>query len=164
MICGVSLPPLTGTLVPGWRPPLGILILEDGATHVLDRDVRLGETAGSGTLTAACRDDIPAASALAEIQLAGWQPVVSSELHRICVALPGGGHVQVAPGASARLVPGAEFTVGRHRIRYESPYEPADLDLVARPSQTAVPARPVPPAAPERSAGSGPPTQRQRAG
>src|SRR5207248_1421106 len=68
-------------------------------------------------------------SALAEIRLAGWQPVVSSERFRIAVALPGGGGLQVAPGAPVRLMPGAEFTVGRHRIRYESPYEPAGLDL-----------------------------------
>jgi hypothetical protein len=118
MVCGVSLLPLTGTLGPGRRPPLGILIFEDGATHVLERDVSLFRAEGS-----------EAGSALAEIRLAGWQPAVSSDFCSISVALPGGRQVRVPPGAPAELVPGAEFTVGKHRVRYESPYVPADEDL-----------------------------------
>ena len=140
MTCGVSLLPLTGTLGPGRRPPLGILILEDGATHVLDRDVRLFQAKGSERLTAGRRDEVPAESVLAEIRLAGWQPVVSSDFYPIAVTLPGGGHVRVPPGAPTELMPGAEVTVGRHRIRYESPYEPTGLDLpTPRPRIRAVP-------------------------
>jgi hypothetical protein len=129
MICGRLLPSLTGTRGHGRRPPLGILIFEDGATHVVDSDVRLAHAEGPGYLTAGRRDEIPAASALAELRLAGWQPVVSSEFHRIAIALPGGGYLHVAPGVPARLMPGAEFTVATRRIRYESPYQPAELDL-----------------------------------
>ncbi|MCO5998051.1 hypothetical protein [Actinoallomurus rhizosphaericola] len=126
MICGGPLPQLNGTRVLGRRPPLGVLILDDGVTHVLDGDVRLAEADGPGPLTAGHRDEIPAASALADIRLAGWQPFVSSELHPIALALPGGGDLHIAPGASARLMPGTEFTVAARRIRYESPYQPVE--------------------------------------
>jgi hypothetical protein len=140
MICGKPLPRLNGTRVLGRRPPLGVLIFDDGATHVLDSDVRLAEADGPGTLTAGRRDEIPAASALADIRLAGWQPFVSSEFHRIALALPGGGDLYIAPGASARLIPGAEFTVATRRIRYESPYQPAEPDPAAPgPRTEAVP-------------------------
>jgi hypothetical protein len=133
MICGGPLLPLAGTLGPGRRPPVGILIFGDGTTHVLDHDLRLAQAGGTGELTAARSTDLPAASALAEIRLAGWQPIVSSEFHGIAIALPGGGHLHLAPGVPGPLMPGAELTVGRHWIRYESPYQPADADL-ARPA------------------------------
>jgi hypothetical protein len=124
MICGVSLLPLTGTLVLGPRPPLGVLIFSDGTRYVVERDLRLAQEE-SGNLTVGCRDEIPAATALAEIRLAGWQPVVSSALYSIDVALPDGGSLRVAPGAVlATLKPGTEFMIGTHRIRYESPYQP----------------------------------------
>jgi hypothetical protein len=84
----------------------------------------------SGSLTVGHRDEIPAATALAEIRLAGWQLVVSSELYRIDAALPGGARLHVAPGAVlAALRPGTELTIGKHRIRYESPYQPTGLEL-----------------------------------
>jgi hypothetical protein len=129
MLCGLSLP-LTGMLGPGRRPPLGVLILADGARHVVDHDLRLARVEGPGELIVGDRDEIPAAAAAAEIRLAGWQAVVSSELFRIEVDLPGGGHLHVVPGAVlAELRPGTEFTVGKHRIRYESPYQPTSLEI-----------------------------------
>lgn len=131
MLCGMSLP-LTGALGPGRRPPLGVLILADGARHVVDHDLRLVQVEGPEGLIVGDRDQIPAAAAAAEIRLAGWRAVVSSELYRIEVDLPDGGHLRVAPDAMpAVLRPGAEFTVGKHRVRYESPYQPASLDASA---------------------------------
>jgi hypothetical protein len=141
LICGVSLLPTTGRLGPGRRPPLGVLILEDGTRHVVNSDLRLAQAEESGSLTVGRRDEMPAATAMAEIRLAGWQIVVSSESYRIDVTLPGDGHLHVAPGSVlAALRPGAEFTIGKHRIRYESPYQPADLELPAHDPQS----RPVP--------------------
>ena len=129
MVCGVSLLPLTGPLGPGRRPPLGVLILDDGTRYVIDHDLRLAQAEESRRLTVGPHDEIPAATALAEVRLAGWQPVVSSELYRIDVTLPGGAHLQVAPGAVlAALRPGTEFTIGEHRMRYESPYQPTGLE------------------------------------
>ena len=128
MTCGISLIPLADKLGLGQRPPLGILILEDGTTHVLDREIRLTQPEGSPDLVAGPADEIPIASALAEIRLNGWQPEVSSDNSRIVLTLPGGGQRQIIPGGSAPLVPGAEFTIGRHQVRYESPYS-ADLHL-----------------------------------
>lgn len=136
MLCGVSLP-LTGALGPGRRPPLGVLILADGARHIVDHDLRLVQVEGPEGLIVGDRDQIPAAAAAAEIRLAGWQAVVSSELYRIEVDLPDGGHLRVAPGAVlAVLRPGAEFTVGKHRVRYESPYQPTSLDAPAYGPET----------------------------
>jgi hypothetical protein len=131
LICGRPLLRLTGTRRHGQRPPLGILIFDDGATHVLDGDVRLARAEGSGSVRPGRRDEIPAESALADIRLAGWQPVVSSELRPITMALPRGEQLDVTPGAPAPLLPGAEFTVAGHRIRYESPYQPTDPELTA---------------------------------
>jgi hypothetical protein len=133
MVCGRVLLPLAGRHGQGRRPPLGTLIFEDGTTHVLDGDVRLARASGPGNLIASPRDQLPAASTVADVRLSGWQPVISSESHRIAIALPGGGSLQIAPGMSAWLAPGAEFTIVSHRIRYESPYQPADADL-ARPT------------------------------
>jgi hypothetical protein len=128
MTCGVSLVPLADRLGLGQRPPLGILILEDGTTHVLDHEIRLTVPEGSTNLVAVPVDEIPAVSALAEIHVTGWQPAVSSDASRIVLALPNGSQQLVTPGESAPLVPGVEFTIGRHQIRYESPYS-ADLHV-----------------------------------
>jgi hypothetical protein len=141
MVCGRPLLPLNGTRVLGRRPPLGILVFDDGTTHVLDSDVRLARAEGTGNLTAGRREEVPDGSALADIRLAEWQPVVSSEFHPIAIELPGGGHLQVAPRVPALLVPGAELTVATGRVRYDSPYQPAELDpAVPGPVAQAVPA------------------------
>ncbi|TDB96427.1 hypothetical protein [Actinomadura sp. 7K534] len=124
--CGRPLQQPNGTRILGRRPPLGVLIFDDGTMHVLDGEVRLGLVEETGALTAGHREEIPAASALADVRTSGWRTGVSSEVHRIALELPGGGHADVAPGEVAWLVPGAEFTIGPYRIRYESPYQPPD--------------------------------------
>lgn len=169
MICGGPQPRSNGTRALGRRPPVGILIFDDGTTHVLDGDVRLApsegptraegpaQAEGPDTLTTGRFDEVDAASALAEIRLAGWQPAVSSDLHPIDLALPDGEQLRVVPGESARLSPGAEFTIATHRIRYESPYHSADPDpdpAAHDPRTTAMPeddaAAPMTAAASER--------------
>ncbi|WP_433334831.1 hypothetical protein [Spirillospora sp. CA-294931] len=141
MVCGRPLSQLNGTRALGRRPPVGILIFDDGATHVLDGDIRLALVEGQRTVTVGRDDEIPAASALADIRLDGWHPAVSSESHPIVVSTADGEDgLRVEPGASVRLTPGAEFTVATHWVRYESPYPPAEPDLAARgPRAEAVP-------------------------
>lgn len=128
MTCGVSLMSLADRVGLGQRPPLGILIFEDGTTHVLNGEVRLTQPEGSTNLVVGSVDEIPAASALAEIHMDGWQPEISSDNSHLVLTVPGGGQQRVAPGGWAPLGPGVEFTVGGHQVRYESPYS-ADLHL-----------------------------------
>jgi FHA domain len=40
--CGISMVQQTHNLVEGPRPPLGVLVLDDGSTYVVDRDIVIG--------------------------------------------------------------------------------------------------------------------------
>jgi hypothetical protein len=45
--CGISMVQQTHNLVQGPRPPLGVLVLDDGSTYVVDRDIVIGREPGS---------------------------------------------------------------------------------------------------------------------
>ena len=44
--CGISMVQQTHNLVEGPRPPLGVLVLDDGSTYVVDRDIVIGREPG----------------------------------------------------------------------------------------------------------------------
>jgi hypothetical protein len=45
--CGISMVQQTHNLVEGPRPPLGVLVLDDGSTYVVDRDIVIGREPGT---------------------------------------------------------------------------------------------------------------------
>ncbi len=51
--CGISMVQQTHNLVEGPRPPLGVLVLDDGSTYVVDRDVVIGREPGADEHTRA---------------------------------------------------------------------------------------------------------------
>jgi hypothetical protein len=122
MICGDQLRPLGAEHVRGVRPPVGVLILDDGTTHVLDHDLLVERSATPGTVTFKQLGKRSPARGLASIRLVGWTPVVCGAEVAAAVTLPGGCEVPAARGVPVPLVPGAELRLGGQRIRFESPY------------------------------------------
>lgn len=123
LVCGSALAPLPDTTL-GERPPLGILVLPDGATQVLDGDLRVVTYEDSGPLVFVPWGSRPDQPSAAEIKLVDWQPVIVSQVWPISATLPDGGTVQAARNVPMPLTPGTEFVLGGRRIRYESPYQP----------------------------------------
>jgi hypothetical protein len=118
-VCGSAVLPLTGPGRAGRRPPAGVLILADGRIVVLDDDLTVtAPEAGGLEFLPACEHPLT----VAQITLAGWQPVVTSPVCTMSLFLPGGSSLRVEPNVPAPLVPGAELALGEHRIRYESPH------------------------------------------
>jgi hypothetical protein len=126
--CGAQLRVLGAERVLGIRPPTGILILDDGTTHVLDHDVVMKRSATSGAVTFDLVGKRLPAHVIATIRLLGWTPVACGAEEAVVVTLPGGYELPAAPGVPVPLLPGAELRVGGERIRFESPY-PQDRDL-----------------------------------
>ncbi|HEX5116336.1 MAG TPA: hypothetical protein VFW65_14170 [Pseudonocardiaceae bacterium] len=119
--CGAAVPPQPPVLGP--RPPLGMLITADGASHVLDGDLSVMVTDDVLSFQAN-EDDASNGPALADIRIVGWQPVASSATRPIAVLLPNGTRLGVAVNVPVPLVPGAALVVGGHVARYDSPYGP----------------------------------------
>ncbi|HEX3388631.1 MAG TPA: hypothetical protein VHT94_06310, partial [Streptosporangiaceae bacterium] len=76
VICGSAILPLARPPALGPPPPAGILVLPDGGTRVLDRDLTVTAPASSGDLGFLPLGEHP--QAVAHIRMVGWQPVVSS--------------------------------------------------------------------------------------
>ena len=129
VVCGTATVPSAPTLGP--RPPLGMLILADGSTRVLDEDLVVTEE--DGILTFRSLDEQPTEPSIAEIRLVGWQPVVSGVDRPVSVVLPGGERLPAAPNVPVPLVPGASVVLGDHTIRYDSPYaaDPKGVPMMA---------------------------------
>ena len=130
-ICGISMNQLTLVPQPGQRPPLGMLVLDDGAVFQLDRDYVIGRdpaldasvavgkarplraTDGAGTVS----------RTHARIQLDGWLVLVTDlgSTNGTRIRLPGQAADQaLTPRVPAALVPGSLIDLGGRQIRYES--------------------------------------------
>ena len=118
MTCGAAVPPQPPVL--GTRPPLGVLITEDGTTHVLDG--ALSMTLEDNGLEFRADGDESSGLVLADIRIVGWQPVVSSATGPVAVLLPNGTRLGAATNVPVPLVPGSALVVGEHVVRYDSPY------------------------------------------
>ncbi len=79
-VCGIGLLQRTRLPVQGVRPPLGYLVLDDGATYILDRDYVVGReperdelvTAGTAAPLALPSDDAQVSRCHACVLLEGW--------------------------------------------------------------------------------------------
>jgi hypothetical protein len=134
-VCGISMAQQTLTYTEGPRPPLGILLLDDGMTFRLDADYLVGREpqqdpqVGAGTvrpLRLVDNEGIISRRHL-RVALVGW------EVQLIDLKSANGTYVRHATEAAPnRLVPerpytirpGTQVSVGRRWLRYESHRNP----------------------------------------
>jgi pSer/pThr/pTyr-binding forkhead associated (FHA) protein len=121
------------TLVPrpGERPPLGVLLLDDGAVFQLDTDYVVGREPGLDSSVAGGRarplriaDDSGIVSRVhASVRLDGWRVLVTdlSSANGTKVQLPGQQEGQIlAPQVPVLLATGSQVDLGGRSFRYES--------------------------------------------
>jgi hypothetical protein len=119
----------TQALIEVVRPPLGMLILDDGMTYMLAADAVIGRdperspAAESGLVPLRVDDASGGMSrAHAEIRLMNWDVTVvdSGSTNGTRTRLPGyRDWVRLAPHQSMVLVPGAEILLGNRVLRFE---------------------------------------------
>ena len=134
-ICGISMAQLTQVTRLGPRPPLGVLLLDDGSTLSLDTDYVVGREPGVDDDVAADRARSlritgPASGVSrrhVRVRLSGWRVELvdlhsanGTFLHRPAAAEP----ERLTPGVPVVVTPGARVDVGRRWFRYESHRNP----------------------------------------
>jgi hypothetical protein len=130
-ICGISMAQLTQVTRLGPRPPLGLLLLDDGSTLRLDTDYVVGREPDIDQDVAArrarpLRVTGPASGVSrrhVRVRLTGWRVELldldsanGTFLHRPGAAEP----ERLVPGVPVAVSPGARVDVGRRWFRYES--------------------------------------------
>ncbi|GAA2714086.1 FHA domain-containing protein [Actinoplanes palleronii] len=130
-ICGISMAQLTQVSRLGPRPPLGVLLLDDGSTLRLDTDYVVGRDPDVDDDVAAQRANPmritgPASGVSrrhVRVRLEGWHVAVvdlnsanGTLLHRPGAARP----EQLTPGVPAVITPGTRIDLGPRWFRYES--------------------------------------------
>ncbi|MBA3251982.1 MAG: FHA domain-containing protein [Geodermatophilaceae bacterium] len=124
---------LTGVLVRGRRPPLGLVVLDTGSTFVLDDDYLLGRDPENdpevreGRLRPLRLDDNSGTMSRAhlEIRLQGWDVAVvdRGSANGTYVAAPGQqGWSAVVPQQPFVLGAGTQVGIGRRTFTFESPH------------------------------------------
>ena len=133
--CGISMAQQTLVKHEGPRPPLGVLLLDDGSTFRLDLDYVVGREPQtdpeviSGTvrpLRIADADGVVSRRHL-RVALLGWdvQVVDLGSANGTYLALPGDQQRhQLAPNQPVVVRPGTQITMGRRWFRYESNRNP----------------------------------------
>ncbi len=122
--CAAPIDERVGGLVAGPRPPLGRLVFDDGAAHVVDGSYLVGgrpdtdERVSAGELRPIVVDDESVAHAHAEIRVSGWDVmVVDAGSHNgTYVSGPDEGRwTPLPPRRSRRLLPGTRVRLGDGR-------------------------------------------------
>lgn len=131
-VCGIGMAQLTKTPVDGPRPPLGVLVLQDGSVCQLDSDYVLGR---EPTLDGSVADGsarplrLGTASGLvsrihARVELDGWQVFISdlNSANGTQILQPGGSSPEtLQPGIRTPLAAGAQIRLGGdYGLRYDS--------------------------------------------
>ncbi|MCX6464488.1 MAG: FHA domain-containing protein, partial [Pseudonocardiales bacterium] len=132
VLCGIRMNERTGVLVIGSRPPLGLLVFDDGATYTVDAEYLVGrmpesdERVRSGSLRSIVVEDRSGAVSRvhAEVRVDGWDVVLvdSGSRNGTYIAGPGEPAWTTLPaGQSRRLVPGTRVRLGARTFVFESP-------------------------------------------
>jgi hypothetical protein len=133
-LCGISMAQLTHVTVLGPRPPLGVLLLDDGATFRLDADYVVGREPHrdrsvargarplrvSGSASGVSRQHL-------RVTLTGWTVhiVDLGSINGTVVELPRDPHLRrLDPGVPAEIRPGTRVAFGLRWLRYESHRNP----------------------------------------
>jgi len=124
---------LTGIITQGRRPPLGLLLFDNGATFVLDHDYLIGREPESdpqvraGTLRPLLLADEGSGISRhhAEVRLHGWDVVLidRGSANGTLVALRSAPQWRaVVPGQPIGLLPGMRISMGRRTLSFETPH------------------------------------------
>lgn len=130
-VCGISMNQQTLVPRPGARPPLGVLVLDDGAVFQLDHDYVIGREPTLDASVASGRarplkvtDDSGIVSRVhAGIQLDGWRVLLSDlgSANGTRVRLPKQDlDAPLAPQVPVVLAAGSQIDLGGRMFRYES--------------------------------------------
>jgi hypothetical protein len=130
-VCGISMVHQTHNLVIGVRPPLGVIVLDDGAVFTLAGDYVLGREPDaavevtSGTATPLMLDDpeVTMSRVHAKLLLVGWevQLVDAGSANGTYVAKPGETDWTRLPSlGSVVLKPGTKVSLGGRTLLFDS--------------------------------------------
>ncbi|MFD6163263.1 FHA domain-containing protein [Nocardia sp. NPDC060256] len=129
-VCGIRMDQLTCVLTDGVRPPLGLLLLDDGTSFVLDNDCVLGrepehaEAVARGARPVRLEDLSGGMSrAHAEIRLIDWDVTVidGGSTNGTHVRQPGHQDwTRAIPGHPMKLTPGAQVQLGGRVVTFDS--------------------------------------------
>lgn len=129
-VCGIRMDQLTCVLTDGVRPPLGLLLLDDGTSFVLDNDCVLGrepehaEAVARGARPVRLEDRSGGMSrAHAEIRLIDWDVTVVDGGSTNGTHIRQPGHpdwTRAIPGHPVKLVPGAQVQLGGRVATFDS--------------------------------------------
>lgn len=133
-VCGLGMDHPGRTLTDGLRPALGILLLDDGQTLVLDGDLVLGrepehhEAVGArGARPIRIADPSGGMSrAHAEIRLRDWDVTVVDGGSTNGTHLRAAGHrewTRAVPGHPMTLAPGTQLLLGGRVLTFDSPHQ-----------------------------------------
>ncbi|MDG4789235.1 FHA domain-containing protein [Micromonospora sp. WMMD1102] len=129
--CGIAMHQLTLVTRRAPRPPLGVLLLDDGTTFRLDTDYVVGRapeadgevTAGRARALRIAGDGAGVSRRHLRVVLTGWQVRVLDlgSANGTGVRLPGDPSTDwVGAGTPVRVVPGSRVDFGSRWLRYES--------------------------------------------
>lgn len=132
-LCGIRMAEKTGVFIEGIRPPLGLLVFDNGATVSLDMDYLLGrepETdprVQSGELRPLLVVDQTGGVSRhhAEVRLEGWDVLLvdTGSANGTLVAPQGApAWSSLVPGQPVRLTPGMAVRMGSRQFAFESPH------------------------------------------
>jgi FHA domain len=127
--CGISMVQLTSRIQQGQRPPLGVLLLDDGTGFTLDMDYVLGRepvldgdvSAGVARPLRIADPDGTVSRLHLRISLIGWQVEVRDlgSANGTLLQLPGGER-RLAPHDSTVIEPGTRIGIGHRSVQYLS--------------------------------------------
>jgi len=128
--CGISMVQQTRRIQLGQRPPLGVLLLDDGTGFTLDRDYVIGrEPLLDGDVAAGrarpLRITDPAGTVgrvHLRVSLVGWQVEVKDlgSVNGSVINLPTGGEGKLNPHDPVVVQPGTRIGIGERSIQYLS--------------------------------------------
>ena len=128
--CGISMIQQTRTTQLGQRPPLGVLLLDDGTGFTLDRDYVLGRepvldgdvAAGRARPLRITDPDGTVGRVHLRVSLVGWQVEVKDlgSVNGSVIHLPAGGEGKLNPYDPVLVEPGTRIGVGQRSIQYLS--------------------------------------------
>lgn len=128
--CGISMVHQTHNLVPGPRPPLGVVVLDDGSVFPLNEDYVVGrepdnaaDVRAGRALPLALEDpEATVSREHAKILLQGWDVrIVDTSSNGTYVAKPGDADwTRLPAGEPMTIVPGTRLTMGSRSLVFDS--------------------------------------------